>query len=130
MKGFKFGAQIGTTSLDTINNVIAPTGAAKVYTTNDDAIAAIKAKQIDGLVVDLPTAFFITAAQLDNSVVVGQFPAPTGADAEHFSVVLAKGSTLTACVNSAIAAMKVDGSLDAITKEWLSDKASAPVLQP
>jgi polar amino acid transport system substrate-binding protein len=130
MKGFKFGAQIGTTSLDTINNVIAPTAAAKVYTTNDDAIAGLKAKQIDGLVVDLPTAFYVTAAQVDNSVIVGQFPAPTGADAEHFSVVLAKGSALTTCVNTAIAALKSDGSLDAITKEWLSDKASAPVLQP
>jgi polar amino acid transport system substrate-binding protein len=130
MKGFKFGAQIGTTSLDTITKVIAPTAAAKVYTTNDDAIAGLKAKQIDGLVVDLPTAFYVTAAQVDNSVIVGQFPAPTGADAEHFSVVLAKGSALTSCVNTAIATMKSDGTLDAITKEWLSDKASAPVLQP
>jgi polar amino acid transport system substrate-binding protein len=130
MKGFKFGAQLGTTSLDTINNVIAPTAAAKVYTTNDDAIAGLKAKQIDGLVVDLPTAFYVTAAQVDNSVIVGQFPAPTGADAEHFSVVLPLGSSVTNCVNSSIAAMKADGSLDAITKEWLSDKASAPVLQP
>ena len=130
MKGFRFGAQIGTTSLDTINTVIAPTAAAKVYTTNDDAIAGLKAKQIDGLVVDLPTAFYVTAAQVDNSVIVGQFPAPTGADAEHFSVVLAKASPLTTCVNAAIAAMKADGSLDSITKEWLSDKASAPVLQP
>jgi len=131
MKGFKFGAQIGTTSLDTINNVIAPTTAAKVYTTNDDAIAGLKAKQIDGLVVDLPTAFYVTGApQVENSVIVGQFPAPTGTDAEHFSVVLAKGSSLTGCVNAAIASMKSDGSLDAITKEWLSDKASAPVLQP
>jgi len=130
MKGFKFGAQIGTTSLDTINNIIAPTTAAKVYTTNDDAIAGLKAKQIDGLVVDLPTAFYVTAAQVDNSVIVGQFPAPTGADAEHFSVVLPLGSSVTNCVNSSIAAMKADGSLDAITKEWLSDKASAPVLQP
>jgi len=130
MKGFKFGAQIGTTSLDTINNVIAPTAAAKVYTTNDDAIAGLKAKQIDGLVVDLPTAFYVTAAQVDNSVIVGQFPAPTGADAEHFSVVLPLGSSVTNCVNSSIAAMKADGSLEALTKEWLSDKASAPVLQP
>jgi len=130
MKGFKFGAQIGTTSLDTINNAIAPTNAAKVYTTNDDAIAGLKAKQIDGLVVDLPTAFYVTAAQVENSVIVGQFPAPTGADAEHFSVVLPLGSSITNCVNSSIAAMKADGSLDAITKEWLSDKASAPVLQP
>jgi polar amino acid transport system substrate-binding protein len=130
MKGFKFGAQLGTTSLDTINTVIAPTAAAKVYTTNDEAIAGLKAKQIDGLVVDLPTAFYVTAAQVDNSVIVGQFPAPTGADAEHVSVVLAKGSSLTACVNTAIAALKTDGTLDAITKEWLSDKASAPVLTP
>jgi polar amino acid transport system substrate-binding protein len=130
LKDFKFGAQIGTTSLDTINNVIQPTSAAKVYTTNDDAIAGLKAKQIDGLVVDLPTAFYVTAAQVDNSVIVGQFAPPTGADAEHFSVVLAKGSPLTACVTTAIAALKSDGSLDAITKEWLAYKASAPVLQP
>ncbi|HET7702955.1 MAG TPA: transporter substrate-binding domain-containing protein [Candidatus Limnocylindrales bacterium] len=130
MKAFKFGAQVGTTSLDTINTVIAPTAAAMVYNTNDDAIAALKAKQIDGLVVDLPTAFYVTAAQVEDSVIVGQFAPPTGADAEHFSVVLAKGSALTACVNAAIAAMKSEGSLDAITKEWLSDKASAPVLAP
>ena len=130
LKAFKFGAQVGTTSLDTINNLIAPTTAAKVYTTNDDAIAGLKAKQIDGIVVDLPTAFYVTAAQLENSVIVGQFAPPTGADAEHFSVVLAKDSPLTDCVNGAIAALKSDGTLDAITKEWLSDKASAPVIQP
>ena len=130
LKAYKFGAQAGTTSLDTINKVIAPTAAAKVYSSNDDAIAGLKAKQIDGLVVDLPTAFYVTAAQVDNSVIVGQFAPPTGTDAEHFSVVLAKGSALTACVNAAIAALKSDGTLDSITKEWLADKASAPVIQP
>ena len=130
LKTFKFGAQVGTTSLDTITNVIAPNAPPMVYTTNDDAIAALKAKQIDGLVVDLPTAFYVTAVQVEQSAIVGQFEPPTGADAEHFSVVLAKSSPLTACVNAAIAAMKSDGSLDAITKEWLADKAEAPVLTP
>jgi polar amino acid transport system substrate-binding protein len=130
LKGYKFGAQVGTTSLDTINDVIAPTAKAMVYNTNDAAIAALKAKQIDGLVVDLPTAFYVTAAQVDDSVIVGQFAPPTGADAEHLSVVLAKGSPLTPCVNQAIAALKSDGTLDQITKEWLSDKASAPVFTP
>jgi polar amino acid transport system substrate-binding protein len=72
----------------------------------------------------------VTAAQVDNSVIVGQFAPPTGADAEHFGVVLAKDSALTDCVNAAIAAMKSDGTLEAITKDWLSDKASAPVIQP
>jgi polar amino acid transport system substrate-binding protein len=124
---YKFGAQQGTTAYDTIQNTIKPTNAAKVYNTNDDAISALKAKQIDGLVVDLPTAFYITAAQLDNSTIVGQFPVTAGPTAEHFSVVLAKGSALTACVNTAIGALKTDGTLAAITKEWLSDKASAPV---
>lgn len=130
LKAFKFGAQTGTTSLDTINNVIAPTAAAQIYNTNDDAIAGLKAKHIDGLVVDLPTAFYVSAAQVENSVIVGQFAPPTGADAEHVSVVLAKDSALTDCVNEAIAAMKSDGTLEAITTEWLSDKASAPVIQP
>jgi polar amino acid transport system substrate-binding protein len=127
LKAYKFGAQVGTTSLDTINNTIAPTTEASVYNTNDDAVAALKAKQIDGLAVDLPTAFFVTGAQVENSVIVGQFPAPSGPDAEHFSVVLAKDSPLTDCVNSAIGALKSDGTLDRITTEWLSDKASAPV---
>jgi polar amino acid transport system substrate-binding protein len=131
LKAFKFGAQAGTTSLDTINNVIAPTTAAKIYTTNDDAIAGVNANQIDGLVVDLPTAFYVTGApQIKDSVIVGQFAPPSGANAEHFSVVLAKDSPLTSCVNGAIAALKSDGTLDSITKEWLSDKASAPVIQP
>lgn len=130
LAAFKLGAQQGTTSYQYIVDSIKPTAEASVYDSNDAAIAALNAKQIDGIVVDLPTAFYITAAQMDNGVIVGQFPAPTGADAEHFSLVLQKGSSLTACVNAAIASLKSDGTLDAITKEWLSDKASAPVFQP
>jgi polar amino acid transport system substrate-binding protein len=130
LKPYKFGAQVGTTSLDTINNIITPTTAAMVYNTNDDAVAALKAKQIEGLVVDLPTAFYVTSAQVDNSVVVGQFPAPTGADAEHFGVVLAKDSPLTNCVNQAIKNLKDRGDLEKITTEWLADKVNAPVFTP
>ncbi len=127
LKNYKFGAQQGTTAYDTIQNVIAPSTTTSVYDSNDAAIQALKAKQIDGLVVDLPTAFYITSAQLDNSVIVGQFPVAQGANAEHFSLVLTKGSSLTTCVNSAIASLKADGTLAAITTEWLSEKASAPV---
>jgi polar amino acid transport system substrate-binding protein len=126
---YQFGAQAGTTSYDTIVNLIKPTKEPRVYDSNDAAITALNNKQIDGLVVDLPTAFYVTAAQMDNGVIVGQF-APTGSEQEHFSLVLAKGSALTTCVNGALAAMKADGSLDAITKEWMSDKANAPVIAP
>ncbi|HEX5148876.1 MAG TPA: ABC transporter substrate-binding protein, partial [Candidatus Limnocylindrales bacterium] len=115
LASYQFGAQAGTTSYDTIVNVIKPTKEPRVYDSNDAAITALNNKQIDGLVVDLPTAFYVTAAQMDNGVIVGQFPT-TGGDQEHFSLVLAKGNALTACVNGALAAMKADGSLDAITK--------------
>jgi polar amino acid transport system substrate-binding protein len=130
LKPFRFGAQVGTTSLRTIQDVIAPDQDPMVYTSNDDAIEALNIGQIDAIVVDLPTAFFVTAVQLDNGTIVGQFEPPTGADAEYFSLVLEQDSALTACVNAAIAALKDSGELEAITKEWLSDKADAPVFAP
>ena len=130
LKDKRLGAQVGTTSLATIQNVIQPTVDPSVYDDNTAAIAALDAKQIDAIVVDLYTAFFITSAQMDNGVIVGQIEQPEDADAEYFSAVLPKDSPLTACVNEAIAALQSDGRLDAITKEWLTDKGGAPVLQP
>lgn len=129
LAGYRFGAQAGTTSYDAIVNVIKPSKEPRIYDSNDAAIEALKNKQIDGLVVDLPTAFYVTAVQMDNGVIVGQFP-PTGGEQEHFSLVLAKDSPLTPCVNKAIAALKADGTLAKITQEWLADKANAPVIQP
>lgn len=130
LKELRLGAQVGTTSFAAITDVIQPTTDPSVYDTNDAAIAALEADQIDAIVVDLPTAFFITAAQMDNGVIVGQIEQAEDADAEYFSVVLPKDSPLTECVNGAIAALQSDGRLDAITQEWLSDKANAPVFQP
>ena len=129
LAGYQFGAQVGTTSYDTIVEVIKPTKEPRVYDSNDAAIEALKNKQIDGLVVDLPTAFFVTAVQVEGGVIVGQFP-PTSGDQEYFSLVLTKDSPLTACVNQAIGALLADDRLDQITQEWLADKANAPVLQP
>jgi polar amino acid transport system substrate-binding protein len=128
LKDFQFGAQVGTTSLETINTVIAPTTEAKVYDTNDLAVEALKNGQIDGLVVDLPTAFFVTAVQFPEGVIAGQFPAPEGG--EHFSVVLDLDSPLTDCVNEAIADLKATGELALLTNEDLSVAAGAPVYQP
>ncbi len=129
LKPFQFGAMVGTTSYDAIGNVIAPDKEAMVYDTNDAAIEALKNKQIDGLVVDLPTAFFITAVQYEDGVIVGQLPQPVG-EGEFFSLVLAKGSPLTKCVDQAILAMRADGTLGQITQTWMADKANAPVFQP
>ncbi len=127
LKDAKLGAPVGTTSYDLIVETVQPGPEPQVYNTLNDAVAALKAKQVDGIVVDLPTAFFITAVQAPNSKIVGQFEA--GEEQEYFGLVLQKDSPLTECVNQAIAALRDDGTLDSLQQEWLSDKASAPVLE-
>jgi len=128
LKDAKLGAQIGTTSLDYINEQIEPSKQPSVYNTNNDVISALKAKQIDGIVVDLPTAFYVTAVQVPSGTIVGQFPS-AGAKPEQFGLVLAKDSPLTGCVDQAVKALRDGGTLAKIQQEWLADKANAPVLE-
>jgi polar amino acid transport system substrate-binding protein len=127
LKQYKLGTQIGTTSYDYITSSIQPSHQPQAYTTLNDAIHALQAKQIDGIVIDLPTAFYMTAVQIPDSTVVGQFPTVPGG--EHYGLVLEKGSSLTPCVDKALAALTADGTLADLTKTWLSDKVSAPILQ-
>ena len=128
LKNVKFGAQAGTTSLDFIKNVIKPTKEPFVYDDNAGAKAALEAKQIDAIVVDLPTAFYIAAAEIEGAKVVGQFPADETTKPDQFGLVFDKGNALVSCVNTAIAALKSAGTIDSIAKTWLSDKYSAPVI--
>jgi len=127
LKDATLGAPVGTTSYDYITQNIQPSKQPQVYDTLDAGVAALKAHQIDGLVVDLPTAFYITAVQVPNGEIVGQFP--TVGSQEYFGMVLQKDSPLTQCVNQTLDALKSDGTLAQIQKTWLSDKVSAPVLQ-
>jgi len=122
LKGAKLGAQIGTTSLDYITNVIQPTEKPYVYNDTNDAKSALANGQIDGIVVDLPTAFYVTAAEIDNSKIVGQFKAQDGG--EQFGLLFAKGNPLVTCVNSALAALKSSGDLQKLQDQWLAGAAA------
>jgi polar amino acid transport system substrate-binding protein len=126
LQGFKLGAPVGTTSYQYIVDTIKPTQDPAVYDTLDAAIQAVTAKQIDGVVVDLPTAFFVTAVQLENGKIVGSLP--TVGEVEHFSIVLNLGSSLTPCVNAALGSLKADGTLAAIVDEWITNQG-APALK-
>jgi len=128
LKGAKLGTQIGTTSYDAILNVIAPDLEPAVFNTMDEAVAALQAGQIDGVVADVPTTFYMRDAQLDGGVIIGQLKG-TDNGAEQFGVVLQKGSPLTACVNIAIDALKADGTLDALLLEWIGGSGSAPIIE-
>lgn len=128
LAGLKLGAQVGTTSYSAITDVVKPGKDPAVYNNNDDAKAALTNGQIDALVVDLPTAFYITSAELKNGVIVGQLPAGSG-KAEQFGMVLDKGSSLTPCVSKAVDALKSDGTLKALATKWLAESGAAPVLK-
>jgi polar amino acid transport system substrate-binding protein len=127
LKGAKLGAQVGTTSYATITNTIKPSRQPSVYDTNDLAVQALKNKQIDGIVVDLPTGFYMSAAQLDNGKIVGQIS--SGSSPEQFGFVLTKGSKLTACVSKAVDALRSEGALARLQQRWLATAGGAPELK-
>ncbi|GGM29031.1 ABC transporter substrate-binding protein [Dactylosporangium sucinum] len=127
LKGAKLGAQVGTTSYRSITEVVKPDAQPAVFNNNDDAKKALQNGQIDGLVVDLPTAFYITGAEITDAVIVGQLPQPSGTP-EQFGLVLDKGSPLTGCVSQAVDALRADGTLKKLEQQWLSATQGAPTL--
>ena len=126
LKDAKLGAAVGTTSLDAIENQIGVKP--QVFNDNAAGVSALKNKQIDGLVVDLPTAFYLSGVEVPNGLIVGQLPSTGSGD--QFGLLLTKGSALTSCVSGAVDAITADGTLAAITDKWLATDAGAPVLKP
>ncbi|MEF3404403.1 ABC transporter substrate-binding protein [Agromyces sp. CCNWLW203] len=128
LKDLLVGAQTGTTSFDAVEEVIAPSAGAQVFTTNDDAKLALQSGTVDAIVVDLPTAFYLTGVELDGGKIIGQLPATAGGG-DAFGIVLAKGSPLTADVTAAVDALRERGTLDELAAEWLGGEGGAPVLE-
>jgi polar amino acid transport system substrate-binding protein len=122
----KLGAAVSTTSLDVIEGTLGLK--AQVYNDNAAGVSALKNKQIDGLVVDLPTAFYLSAVEVPNGLIAGQIAGSDQASS-GFGLLLAKDNPITSCVSAAVDALRNDGTLDAITKQWLSADAGAPVLE-
>jgi polar amino acid transport system substrate-binding protein len=127
LKDFKLGAQLGTTSYQFIVDKLKPSSKPAVFPSNASAVQALKNKQIDGLVVDLPTAFYVTAVQVPNSKILGQFASQAGG--EHFGMVFAKGNSLAGCVNGALAKLRSNGTLGKIQQQWLAKATGAPILK-
>ncbi|MCD5347706.1 ABC transporter substrate-binding protein [Agromyces sp. S2-1-8] len=128
LKPLLIGAQTGTTSFDAIEQVIQPAAGAMVFNTNDDAKLALQSGTVDAIVVDLPTAFYLTGAELDGGEIIGQLP-ETSEGGDEFGIVLAKDSPLTADVTAAVDALRADGTLDDLAAEWLGGDDTAPVLE-
>jgi polar amino acid transport system substrate-binding protein len=127
LKPFRLGAQVGTTSYTYISRYIQPGPTVRAYDTNDLAVQALKNGQIDGIVVDLPTAFYVTAVQVPNGVLVGQLP--TKGSKERFGLVFEQGNPLRVCVNKALDRLWRNGTIKALQRTWLSKAGGAPELK-
>jgi polar amino acid transport system substrate-binding protein len=124
VQSFKLGAQTGTTSLTALNDVVQPTQAPHVYDQSVDVLQAFNNGQIDGYVVDAPTAYVnVLIGEAKNAVVVAQLPGPAG----NFGLVLEQGNSLVDCLNLAIGELRADGTLDQLEQKWLAD-VTYPVL--
>ncbi len=126
LKGARIGVQIGTTSLDAVTASIQPSADPQVFDTSNDVVSAIKQDKVDAVVVDLPTAFYLTSAELEKAKIVGQFKSPGG---DPWGALLAKGSKLTPCVDAAVGRLEASGELAKINARWLGGQAGAPELK-
>jgi polar amino acid transport system substrate-binding protein len=125
LKDTKFGVQINTTSLKAVEEFIEPSSKPEVFNGSGDVVTALKNGQVEAVVVDLPTALYLTEAQVENATIVGQFG---NAEGEEWGALLAKESPLTECVSGAVEALEESGELEKITQRWMSQAANAPEL--
>ncbi len=126
----KIGVQIGTTSLDAVNEVIEPSEEPATFDTSNDVVTALEQGQVDAIVVDTPTALYLTAAQIPKAKIVGEFSAPEedGQNTDQWGALLAKGSPLTGCVSAAIDELKSSGELETIQQRWINAAGGVPTL--
>ena len=132
LKTYQFGDQIGTTGLSYINQYIQPTKPARVYSTLDQAVAALQSGQIDAIAVDTPTGQYMAMSQIvdkNNKMIatqVGQFPSV----GEHYGLLFQKNNPLASCINVAISTLRANETLAKLTSKWLSIYTSIPALKP
>jgi len=124
-KNPKLGAAVASTSLDAIENQLGLKP--QVFNDNAAAVAALKNGQIDGLVVDLPTAFYLSAVEVPSGIIVGQLENSADNDGGA-GLLLAKDSPITSCVTQAVDTIRDNGTLASITEQWLAASAGAPFL--
>jgi polar amino acid transport system substrate-binding protein len=129
LKGARIGVQVATTSYQAVVDEIKPNRQPDVYNTTDDEISALKDGQVDAIVTDMPTVYYLASAELNNGKILGQFSYDGGSSAEQFGLLLQKNSKLTSCVDQAIAALTANGKLQQITEQWLSTSTDVPELK-
>jgi len=119
------GAQAGTTNFYDAEGMLNPgkgendkkdDSRIKLFDTFGASVQALKAGDIDMVLMDGTTANGYIGANPGAFKTVGD---PVNSDA--FGFIFKKGSDLVAPVNAALAAMKADGTTEALNKKWFFD---------
>ncbi len=124
LKDVQLGAQVGTTSLDFINETVQPDAEPRVYDTTNDVKSALESGQIDAFVTDLVTTVYLRDVEIENTEVVGKYPRN-----EQFGMLFEQGNPLVGCVNQVLGKMKEDGTLRDLEEEYLQQYLSVPTLK-
>jgi len=127
LAGLRLGAASGTTSLTYVDDTIQPDDKAAVYDDNAGAKAAFDAGQVDALVIDLPTAYYITAVEIPDASIIGVLPR-SGDEPEELGMLFEEGSSLVACVNEGLAQLGANGTIEALEDTWLNDGGAIPTI--
>ena len=127
VKPFNLGVAVGTTALQYVEEQIQPDTEPQVFNNNADAVQALQNGQVDGLIVDIGSSFYVSGVQVENGTIVGQFP--TSEQDERVAFVLEKDSPLTACIDEAVIAIKENGELQEIYDALITEAQGVPVIE-
>lgn len=125
LRKVQWGATIGTTDLDYIENLI---GAEKVKVFNDQVgtFQALLGKQIDATVISLPTALFATAVQIPDATIAAILPHDPN-DLGH-GLVFEKGNPIVGWINEGLEAIIADGVIEELTARYLVGDEAIPTI--
>lgn len=88
----------------------------KLYETFADSLTALETGAVDMVLTDSTAGHGYVRAHPDRLKIIGD---PLGT--EDFGFIFPKGSDLVGPVNAAIAALRADGTLDALDQSWFID---------
>lgn len=128
LSGKKIGVQLGTTG-DTLVSEYEEDGSGTVverYNKGNDAIQALKQGKVDAVVIDIQPAKAFTEANSDLTILEEEFVN------EDYALCISKSRPeLKASINEAIRALKENGTLDNILKNYIGEDAGkTPYVTP
>jgi len=109
------GVQLGTTNEETAKKLVGE-DRIKSFDTFDLAVVALMSGDVDAVIIDSTAASGFIAQNPGKLKIAGK-----PFTSEQLGFVFQKGSDLIAPTNAAIAAMKADGTLDALYKKWFEE---------